>query len=79
MQQTISVLEMTLPVIVMILVGYMCRVKGLVSKEGLAGIKSVISNITLPIVLLLRCTGSGPSPESSHKGFKIDAIPVVRL
>lgn len=51
MQQTISVLEMTLPVIVMILVGYLCRVKGLVSKEGLAGIKSVISNITLPVVL----------------------------
>ena len=51
MQQTISVLEMVLPVVVMILIGYLCRTKGLVSREGLAGIKSVISNITLPVVL----------------------------
>lgn len=51
MQQMISVLEMVIPVIVMIFLGYLCRTKGFVSKEGLAGIKSVISNITLPVVL----------------------------
>lgn len=51
MQQLISVLEMVFPVIVMIFLGYLCRTKGLVTKEGLAGIKSVISNITLPVVL----------------------------
>lgn len=51
MQQTISVLKMVLPVLIMILLGYLCRTRGLVSREGLAGIKSVISNITLPVVL----------------------------
>ncbi|MGM9684088.1 MAG: AEC family transporter [Eubacteriales bacterium] len=51
MQQIIPVLEMVLPVIVMLFLGYLCRVKNLVTKEGLAGIKSVISNITLPVVL----------------------------
>lgn len=51
MRQIIPVLEMVLPVIVMLFLGYLCRVKNLVTKEGLAGIKSVISNITLPVVL----------------------------
>ena len=51
MQQVISVFEMVIPVIVMIFLGYLCRTKGFVTKEGLAGIKSVISNITLPVVL----------------------------
>ena len=51
MQLIIPVLEMVLPVIVMLVLGYLCRAKNLVTKEGLAGIKSVISNITLPVVL----------------------------
>ena len=51
MRQIIPVLEMVLPVIVMRFLGYLCRAKNLVTKEGLAGIKSVISNITLPVVL----------------------------
>ena len=51
MTQTLSVLEMVFPVILMISLGYLCRVKGFVSKEGLAGIKGVISNVTLPVVL----------------------------
>lgn len=51
MRQIIPVLEMVLPVIVMLFLGYLCRAKNLVTKEGLAGIKSVISNITLPVVL----------------------------
>lgn len=51
MTQTLSVLEMVLPVVIMILIGYFCRVSGILSKDGLGGIKSVISNITLPVVL----------------------------
>lgn len=51
MTQTLSVLEMVLPVIIMILLGYSCRIFGILSKEGLAGIKNVISYITLPVVL----------------------------
>ena len=51
MAQTLSVLEMVLPVVFMILIGYFCRVSGILTKDGLNGIKSVISNITLPVVL----------------------------
>lgn len=51
MAQTLSVLEMVVPVIVMLLIGYFCRVSGILTKEGLNGVKSVISNVTLPVVL----------------------------
>lgn len=51
MAQTLSVIEMVLPVIVMLFIGYFCRVSGILTKDGLNGIKSVISNITLPVVL----------------------------
>lgn len=51
MTQTLSVLEMVFPVVVMILIGCFCRVSGILTKDGLNGIKSVISNITLPVVL----------------------------
>ena len=51
MKQTISVLEMVFPVVFMIYIGYLCRAKNVFSKEGLAGIKSVISTIALPVVL----------------------------
>lgn len=51
MRQIISVLEMVFPVIFMLYIGYLCRVKNVFSKEGLAGIKSVISTIALPVVL----------------------------
>lgn len=51
MQQIISVLEMVFPVIFMLYIGYLCRAKNVFSKEGLSGIKSVISTIALPVVL----------------------------
>ncbi len=51
MSQTLSVLEMVLPVVIMLFIGYFCRVSGILTKDGLGGIKSVISNITLPVVL----------------------------
>lgn len=51
MSQTLSVLEMVLPVVVMLFIGYFCRVSGILTKDGLGGVKSVISNITLPVVL----------------------------
>lgn len=51
MTQFLSVLEMVLPVVVMLFIGYFCRVSGILTKDGLGGIKSVISNITLPVVL----------------------------
>lgn len=46
-----NIIEMVLPVIAMIGLGYLCRVRGYFNSEGLAGLKAVIGNITLPVVL----------------------------
>lgn len=51
MPQLYSVLEMTLPVLIMLAIGYGCRVFRILTKEGLSGVKGVISNISLPVVL----------------------------
>lgn len=48
----ISILETLLPVVVMLAVGILCRRRGLISREGINGLKSVVVNITLPAVLL---------------------------
>ena len=47
----LSVMRMVLPVLVMILIGYLCGRKGIISKEGLSGVKSFVSHVTLPAVL----------------------------
>ena len=49
----LSVIQMVLPVIMMILIGFFTREKGIIRPEGLGGIKSFVSNITLPVVLFL--------------------------
>lgn len=51
MELALKIIEMVAPVIVMIGLGYLCRVKGYFNSEGLAGLKAVIGNITLPVVL----------------------------
>lgn len=47
----LKVIEMVAPVIIMIGLGFLCRQKGYFDDRGLAGLKSVIGNITLPVVL----------------------------
>ena len=47
----LSVIRMVLPVLVMILIGYLTNRKGIISKEGLSGVKSFVSHVTLPAVL----------------------------
>lgn len=51
MELALKIVEMVAPVIVMIGLGCLCRVRGFFNSEGLAGLKAVISNITLPVVL----------------------------
>lgn len=51
MEFVLSIIEMVAPVIVMIGLGCLCRSKGYFGQEGLQGLKAVISNITLPVVL----------------------------
>ncbi|SDM93306.1 AEC family transporter [Acetanaerobacterium elongatum] len=51
MNQTLAVIQMVLPVLLMIGLGLLCRRTGLVSMQGLSGIKAVVANITLPVVL----------------------------
>lgn len=43
--------EMVLPVILMLAAGYMCKRKRFFDEGGLAGLKAVISHVTLPVVL----------------------------
>lgn len=47
----ISVLQMILPIVLMLSLGMFCRRKGIISAEGLAGVRSVVSDICLPVVL----------------------------
>ncbi len=47
----LSILEMVFPVILMFLLGWMCRKKQIFSFEGLQGIKSLVSQVLLPVVL----------------------------
>lgn len=46
-----GVLQMVLPVLLAVLLGYMSKKKNLIDAKGLEGIKALIGNITLPVVL----------------------------
>ena len=49
----IKILEMALPVLIMLGLGYFCKAKNVFDEKGLLGLKAFISNITLPVVLFL--------------------------
>lgn len=51
MEILLKVLEMVLPVAVMIGLGVFCNRRQLITLQGLSGIKTVVSNIMLPLVL----------------------------
>lgn len=51
MNLSVQIMQMVLPVLVMIGLGWFCKYKRIISEEGLEGLKSVIGNITLPVVL----------------------------
>ena len=47
----LSVLEMVLPIVLLLGLGTLCRQRRLLTPDGLAGVKSVVSGICLPVVL----------------------------
>lgn len=47
----LSILEMVCPVILMFLLGWMCRQKRIFNLDGLTGIKSLVGSVLLPVVL----------------------------
>ncbi|MDD3368669.1 MAG: AEC family transporter [Lachnospiraceae bacterium] len=47
----LNILQSVLPVIVMILLGYVCNKKQIFDDKGLAGLKAIIGNVCLPVVL----------------------------
>lgn len=51
MNLLINIIKMVLPVLVMIWIGYLCKKKGILTEEGKNGLKAVIGNVTLPVVL----------------------------
>ncbi len=52
MDKLAGVLQMILPVVLMLAIGMLCRKKGIVQKQGIAGLKALIVNVTLPAVLI---------------------------
>ena len=47
----LSILEMVLPVAIMFFLGWLCNRKKIFSPAGLAGIKTLVGNVLLPVVL----------------------------
>ena len=47
----LSILQMVLPVMITFGLGYLCKRKRILSADGLNGLKSLVSNVTLPAVL----------------------------
>ena len=47
----LSILKMTLPVLVMFLLGWLCATKRIFDRQGLAGIKNLVGNVLLVVVL----------------------------
>ena len=47
----LSIIEMVLPVILMFLLGWLCKQKNIIQPSGLTGIKALVSNVLLPVVL----------------------------
>lgn len=52
MSRSIEVLRTVLPVLLMILIGMLCRRRKQISREGVNALKNVVVSITLPAVLL---------------------------
>ncbi len=52
MDRVIEVLQTVLPVMLMLVIGMICRRKNLINREGINALKSVVVNIALPAVLL---------------------------
>ena len=52
MSRVVEVLQTVLPVLVMLLIGMLCRSRKLISREGVNALKNVVVNITLPAVLV---------------------------
>ncbi len=52
MNRLTNVLQTILPVLLMLGIGMLCRIRGTISREGINALKSVVVNIALPAVLL---------------------------
>ncbi len=47
----LSIVQMVLPVLLTFGVGFLCKRKNIFGEEGLKGLKAVVGNVTLPVVL----------------------------
>ena len=52
MSRTVEIVRTILPVLIMLGVGMLCRGRGILPREGINALKTVVVNITLPAVLL---------------------------
>lgn len=52
MDEGIQIINTVLPVVLMLLIGMICRHRTLLTRDGISALKSVVVNITLPAVML---------------------------
>ena len=52
MTNIVQILNTVLPVIIILAIGIICRKTGMISREGIGALKSVVVNISLPAVML---------------------------
>lgn len=79
MQTFIRVLETALPVFVTLAIGMLCRTRGILTREGVAQLKSVAVNIALPAVLFSAFATAEYSRDSIAIPLVIYALCVVAL
>ncbi|MBQ8506146.1 MAG: hypothetical protein IJ466_01765 [Clostridia bacterium] len=79
MQTLIRVLETALPVFLTLAIGMLCRAKNILSRDGVAQLKSVAVNICLPAVLLSSFATAEYSAESITIPLVIYALCVLAL
>ena len=79
MHTLIVIAQKALPVFVMLFLGMLCRRRQLISREGIASMKTFAVNITLPAVMLSAFAAASYSRESLIVPLVIFAVCVLML
>ncbi|MBP3657108.1 MAG: hypothetical protein J6K32_10490 [Clostridia bacterium] len=79
MQTVMIILEKALPVFVMLALGMLCRTRRIITREGVAAMKTFAVNITLPAVMFSAFASAQYSAQSLIVPLAIFALCVVML
>lgn len=79
MENMIPVINTVLPVILMLIIGMLCRRFSVMTREGILGLKSLVLNITLPCLVLQAFATMEYSPKSILLVFMMYGISILAL